>query len=240
MPARSRRRRRGVALLALALACGGLAASELQRHASSIDARVGAPVPVLVARADLAPRSRIEADDVRVEEVPETFVPPDALRSPDEVVGSRAGAALPAGSYVTASALQARAQPRRPGTAPLARGERLIEVSVAGGSALPDSGGAAADVRVDVLVTSEPRQGNGRTWVALERVELVSLRAGSTAEGGESGATVNRSLALLRVSPSQAVFLTAAQAFARETRLLARPKGDRDRSRPPQVSAGDL
>lgn len=192
-------------------------------------------------RSDVAPGARIAPDDVQVSEVPESFLPPDALRSPDEVVGARAGAALPAGSYVTASALQARAQPREPGPAPLVPGERLIEVKVAGASALSASGGAPAGVRVDVLVTSEPRQGSGRTWVALERVELVSLREGGTAEGGESSADATTiSLATLRVSPRQAVFLTAAQAFARETRLLARPKGDRGRSSPAQVSAGDL
>ena len=40
-------------MLGLALACGGLAASEVEQKARSADERVGPLVPVAVARADL-------------------------------------------------------------------------------------------------------------------------------------------------------------------------------------------
>jgi len=49
----SRRRRRGAVLVALAIACGGMAASEVQSRESRLELRVGTMVPVVVARADL-------------------------------------------------------------------------------------------------------------------------------------------------------------------------------------------
>jgi pilus assembly protein CpaB len=55
--------------------------------------------------------------------------------------------------------------------------------------------------------------------------ELLSVGAGGQAEPG-TGPTA---LATLRVSVQQAIYLTAADNFAREIRLLARPPGDHSR-----------
>jgi pilus assembly protein CpaB len=234
------RRRRGVAALGLALASGGLAASQVQERLRAVEARTGPLVPVVVARSDLPPGQRLAPDRVEglltVRQVPEGFRPPDALASPAEAAGLRLGAGLAAGGYLTASALRTEdtTAPRAPTLAP---GERLVEVPVAGGRALTALGGAGR--RVDVLVTSEPRDGAGRTWVALERVELVALveKASEANEGGGSSVDAR---ATLRVSPRQAVFLTAAEAFAREVRLLARAPRDRRSTPTGVVSAGDL
>jgi pilus assembly protein CpaB len=234
------RRRRGVALLGLALASGGLAASQVQERAREVDARVGPLVPVVVARSDLEPGTRLSPERVgrllAVRRVPERFRPPDALAAPEQAAGLRLGGGVAAGGYVTASALRAD-ESRTAGPAPLAPGERLVELRVAGGRALGTLGGTGA--RVDVLVTSEARAGAGRTWVALEGVELVALVAEDAATGEGAGARSD-ARATLRVSPRQAVFLTAAEAFAREVRLLARAPGDRRPVGPEAVSTGDL
>jgi pilus assembly protein CpaB len=78
--------------------------------------------------------------------------------------------------------------------------------------------GALVDVqpgsRVDVVVSTQPATGGGRTFVALEDVELLGLQG---------------ALATLRVTARQAVYLTAAVNFAKEIRLLLRPPGDRRR-----------
>ena len=47
-------------------------------------------------------------------------------------------------------------------------------------------------------------------------------------------------MATLRVTVRQAVYLTAAQNFAREIRLLARAPGDRRRQGGTSVGAGQL
>jgi pilus assembly protein CpaB len=113
----------------------------------------------------------------------------------------------------------------------LARGERALEVAVTGGGALA---GAAPGARVDVILSTEPHDGAGRTFVALEGVELLGLRAGADVAGyradAEGGAPAATALATLRVTLRQAVYLTAAENFGREVRLVVRPPGDRARS----------
>jgi len=103
-------------------------------------------------------------------------------------------------------------------------------VSVAGGEAL--SSGAAPGGRVDVVVSAEGGSGRGRTFLALEDVQLLGFRAGggeAAASGGDAGRRAPTGVATLRVTLRQAVYLTAAENFAREVRLLPRPPGDRGR-----------
>ena len=82
---------------------------------------------------------------------------------------------------------------------------------------------------VDVLVSTESGAGGGRTEVALAGAELLRLEPGASGAAPAEGAAPSgpTALATLRVTLRQAVYLTAADNFAREIRLLARPPGDR-------------
>src|SRR5436305_9755690 len=95
-----RRRRRAALLLALALVCGGLAASRVQSREQQVEAAVGPLVPVVVTRADVPPGTRVQAGQLAIRQVPERFAPRDALALPDQVVGQRAAGGLAAGDYV--------------------------------------------------------------------------------------------------------------------------------------------
>lgn len=225
-------------LLALALACGGLAASEVGSRVREVEARVGAPVPVLVAAREVEPGRELKGADVAVREVPERFAPPDALAAPEEAVGAVPAAPLPRGAYLAASALGGGDGDSAPGA--LRRGERAVEVAVTGSAGLA---GAGPGARVDVLVSTEPREGPGRSFLALEDVEVLDLAAGAPdapAPEGEGDAPAATATATLRVTLRQAVYLTAAQNFARELRLLPRPAGDRSRAGRAGVSASGL
>ena len=120
-----------------------------------------------------------------------------------------------------------------------------MEVAVAGGEALAAS---APGARVDVLVSTDASQGPGRTLLALEDVELLDLRPAGVGGGGagfadpegEGAAASASAVATLRVTLRQAVYLTAAQNFAREVRLLSRPAGDRRHTGRAEVAAGRL
>jgi pilus assembly protein CpaB len=80
---------------------------------------------------------------------------------------------------------------------------------------------------VDVLVTRERGDGGGSTTLALEDAEVIASRpATDSPAGADSGPRVAVSL---RVTLRQAVFLAAAQTFARELRVLPRAAGDRRR-----------
>jgi pilus assembly protein CpaB len=211
-----------------------------------VEARVGSPVPVVVARQDLAAGKEIDPGAlerlVGVEDVPEKFAPPDSFVDPDEIAGLAPAVPVATGSFLTASHFAASQDTPGSGAGPLRPGERIVEVAVAGGEALAS---LAPGSRVDVLVSTEPRTGSGSTFVALEGVPLVGI-AGAPGGGGlepasgEGAAAAATALATLRVSVRQAVYLTAAQNFAREVRLLPRPAGDRTRSGRFGVSAAGL
>jgi pilus assembly protein CpaB len=232
------RRRRGLLLLALALACGGLAAAQVRGRVESVERRVGPLVPVAVAARDVPAGARLDPSDVAVRRVPAAYVPRGALPSPGEAAGQRLAAPLAAGDYLTRGLVAARAGGSK---GVLRRGERAVEVAISGGRALE---GLAAGARVDVVVSTEPRDGAGRTFLALEGVDLLALRPadGAMGEGGESdgAAAAATAVATLRVTLRQAVYLAAAQNFAREVRLLPRPPGDRRRAGRAAIGAGDL
>ena len=224
----------------MALACGGLAASEVGSRMREVEARVGAPVRVVVAARELEAGRELRNGDVAVREVPARFVPPDAVAAAEEVVGAMTAVPLARAAYVTASSLGGGRTQGAPGA--LRRGERAVEVAVTGSAALADSAGPGA--RVDVLVSTEPREGPGRSFLALEDVEVLDLAAGAPdaaapSEGSEEGPATT-AIATLRVTLRQAVYLTAAQNFAREVRLLSRPAGDRSRAGRAAVGAGGL
>lgn len=215
-------RRRGLLLLSVALASGGLAASQVRERERSVAARVGPTVPVVVAARDLTAGARVSARALAVRQVPARFVPPDSFASAAAVVGLRPTAPIAAAGYVTAGLFEGSRDEHR-ATGGVRRGERAVTVEVSGAA------GLAAGSRVDVLVSTESSAGAGRTLMALAGAELLGLEAGPTAAapGERTGASGPTALATLRVTLRQAVYLTASDNFAREIRLLARPPGDR-------------
>lgn len=228
------RRRRGLLLLSVALASGGLAASQVHERERSTAAQTGPAVPVLVAARDLAAGARVRAGALAVRRVPARFVPPDALASAAGVAGARPAVPVAAGGFVTAGILEGP-NSEHSGGGGVGRGWRAVVVEVSAAV------GLRPGVRVDVVVSTESGAGGGRTLVALAGVELLRLDTGtsepSTAEG--AGTVGPTALATLRVTLRQAVYLTAADNFAREIRLLARPAGDHSRAGA-AVSQGQL
>jgi pilus assembly protein CpaB len=91
-----------------------------------------------------------------------------------------------------------------------------------------------------VLVTTEARSGAGRTTLALEDVELLGARPAGEERAGDGAESRATTVATLRVTLRQAVYLTAAQSFAREVRLLVRAPGDRRGAGALTVPAGAL
>jgi pilus assembly protein CpaB len=211
-------RRRALVLAGLALTLGGLAASHVASREAAHERRPGPPVSVVVARRDLPAGKAISASALATRAVPARFAPRGALSDPREVAGQRTAAAIPAGADVTITALE---DPSRAAAgAPVRPGERVADVVATGPPELVVPG-----ARVDVLVTREARPGaRGETRLALEDVEVLAAVPAPQTDGGSA-----RVAASLRVTLRQAVFLAAAQGFARELRLLPRPAADRRR-----------
>jgi pilus assembly protein CpaB len=224
------RRRRGLLLLSVALASGGLAASQAHERERRAADRLGPEIQVLVATRDLRAGARVVRDAIDLRRVPARFAPPDALPSAAAPIGARTTAAVRAGGYLTASLFEAG---EHPDAGAVRHGERAVTVEAAGGTAVA---GLQPGARVDVLVSTETGSGGGRTTMALAGAELLRLEPGGAGayDGADpasgSSAAGPTALATLRVSLDQAIYLTAADNFAREIRLLPRPPGDHTRA----------
>jgi pilus assembly protein CpaB len=106
---------------------------------------------------------------------------------------------------------------------PVRKGERAAEVV---GLGAPDL--VVPGARIDVLVTRDGEDGAApATELALEDVEVLAARPAGPGARDDGG---KRVAATLRVTVRDAVFLAAAQSFAREVRLLPRAAGDRERA----------
>jgi pilus assembly protein CpaB len=209
------RRRRAAVLLGLALLLGGLAASDVAGREAALRRAVGPTVPVVVARTAVAAGTPLTARHLAIRHVPARYAPAVAYASPSSLVGTRAAVALSAGEDVSPSAVD---DGTTSSGAPVRPGERVADLIAHGPAQLIRAGS-----RVDVLVTRERGDGTGATSVALEDAEVLAARAAPD----DAENTQERIAVALRVTVRQAVFLAAAQSFARELRLLPRASGDR-------------
>jgi pilus assembly protein CpaB len=212
------RARRAGLLLGLALLLGGLAAGDVARREAALESRLAPLVDVVVANADLRANRRLRLGDMAIRRLPVRYAPVGAATAPGELLGRRLAVPVPRGGSVGVSQLGDTAA----AGAPIGRGERAVDLVAIASPSL-----VVAGARVDVLITREPgpRSAAG-TELALEDLEVLAASPARTAGPAESGSP--RVSATLRVSVRQAVYLTAAQAFAREVRLLPRATGDGD------------
>lgn len=166
----------------------------------------GAPIAGKLAKTSLILRR-----------VPESFVPPDALGAPEEALGRKLAFGLPAGSYLTASALKVRREVSGPASGP-PRGTTPVEITVTGAGALAAARADPGD-RVDVVVSgdSAPGPGAGRTYVAASGVPLLGLAEAEAAPGLDS----ERWIATLALTRGQALRLIRAESDGAQVRLLA-------------------
>jgi pilus assembly protein CpaB len=211
------RRRRAALLLGLALLLGSLAASDVAGREAALRRSLGDPVPVVVARTRLPAGARLDARRLAIRRVPARYAPAAAYASVAALAGARAAAPIAAGADIVPAAVD---DGSRAAGAPVRPGERVAELVALGSPDLVHAGG-----RVDVLVTRERGDGAGSTTLALEDAEV--LAAAPAAEGAADGAAGPRVAVSLRVTLRQAVYLAAAQSFARELRVLPRAAGDR-------------
>jgi pilus assembly protein CpaB len=209
------RRRRAVLLGGLALLLGSLAASDVAGREAALRRAVGPTVPVVVARADLRAGETLDPRRLTVRHVPARFAPAAAFPSPRALAGLRTAVAVSAGADVSPAVVDDGSAEAGP---PVRPGERVAELVASGSADLVRPGG-----RVDVLVTRERGDGRGATTLALEDAEVLAVRAVAAA-AGDDGPRVAVSL---RTTARQAVYLAAAQSFARELRVLPRAPGDR-------------
>jgi Flp pilus assembly protein CpaB len=216
------RRARAIAFGVAALFAAILAGTIADGYGDSVARGYGTLRPVVVASAPLRAGKELDPTaaevDLEVRQVPGRFVPAGALRDPAEALGLAPAAAIPAGAYLLAAQLR---PPRSAEPAPsLASGRRPVQIAVTGAEALAVGGVDPVGSRVDVLITTEPRDGGaGHSYVAAADVPLLALGAGPE---GDAGGAAEATLGLTR---PEALRLIAAESFARQVTVM--PGGGR-------------
>jgi pilus assembly protein CpaB len=211
------RRRRAILLGGLALVLGVLAASDVARRESALARSIGPVVEVVVARTALPAGTHLTTDRLALRAVPRRYAPSGAFADPAALGGLRAAIAVPAGADVVAGMVDDVDRAQTPG-APVRPGERAADLVATGSLPLITPGS-----HVDVIVTRGGDGSPGNARLALEDVEVLAAAAadGAHDDSGEPKVAVS-----LRVTVRQAVYLAAAQSFARDIRLLPRAAGD--------------
>jgi pilus assembly protein CpaB len=179
---------------------------------AALQRRLGPAVPVVVARADLPAGRIVRESDLAIRRVPARYAPAASFSDPSQAAGLRTTAAVVHGTDLVPALL---ATGDGADGATLRPGERVADLVAAGPPKLVRAGG-----RVDVLVTRA-----GATRLALEDVEVLA----ASPAGDDSSSGARKVAVSLRVTVRQAVYLAAAQSFAREIRVL--PRGATDRRR---------
>ena len=223
------RRRRALVLGGLALVLGGLAAFNVAGREAALERRVGGLVDVVVAHEPIRAGERVPERALAIRRVPERFAPRGTTGDPQQFVGQRSRLPIAAGTDLSAGMVGDGdgEGDERPAGPPIGRGERIAQVVALAAPQI-----VLAGSHVDVLVTPEPHGDRpGEALLALEDVEVIAATELSGDDAPAKGAPGPRVAAALRVTLRQAVYLAAAQDFARELRLLPRATGDRSRAR---------
>ncbi len=198
------RRKRAAVLLALSVVLGALSATHMSRREAALRAQLGPVTEVVVARRDLPAGRTLQLADLGVRALPARYAPAGEPVFAAALAGHKLAVPVVAGGAVTAELLA-----RAPEEPPVKRGERAVDVVA--------TGSVVAGTRVDVVVTTDKQ-----TRLALEDVEVLAAKPAAAKEEGGGP----RVAATLRVPVTAAVYLVAAQAYARDVRLLARVPGD--------------
>jgi pilus assembly protein CpaB len=208
-----------VIALVFSLAAAGLVYSFLQNLAAK-SARPG--LPVVVAKADIAPKTKLTAAMLKVVNMPAEYIQPGAVQDIDKAVGVAAKEQIAAGEQVIQRRLVIEGKSAGfPGIIP--PGKRAVSVAVT------EVTGVAGLVKpgdsVDVIVTFEPNvAGEHLSQIVLQNLRVLAANqdteAGTVDGAKKEGAT--KMTVTLAVSPDEATRLAVADEKGK-IRLALRP-----------------
>lgn len=227
------RQRRGVLFLLLA-GLGALAVFFMvARYVGSVNSQVAPLVTVYQAARDVPAYRELSATAVVEVQMPERYVPAQALRDVDDLTGRRIGFNIAEGTLISADMLLP------PSDLNLNEREIAIEVDAVTGIA----GRVASGDFVDIYaVFADPDGQGGTSQVLVQNVRVVSVggqqtRSKETAEGALREAEVLP--VTVALEPDDALKVTYADAFATAVRLVGLPPGIQTEDRTAELGSVD-
>lgn len=226
-------------LILLALVMAGLSiflVSKLVEQARAEAAAKAKPVevatkPVLVAKVEINPGTEFLSDLVTTKQVPEQFVPADAVTKFEEIQGKVAATFLPPGDMIFASKAKNRDQLRRSSLV-LEPGKRLITIAVDDiqGTAYLVKNGDRVDVIAVLNLEKFERDIEGN-WVnrrvattILQNVRVFDILHGVDGEGekGTPSRMGRGTNVTFEVTPEEAELVKLLQAVTSEYAMALR------------------
>ncbi|GAB4240757.1 MAG: Flp pilus assembly protein CpaB [Candidatus Methylacidiphilales bacterium] len=226
-------------LILLALVMAGISiflVSKLVEQARAEAAAKAKPAevatkPVLVAKVEITPGTEFVADLVTTKQVPETFLPADAVTKFEDIQGKVAATFLPAGDMIFASKAKQRDQLRRPSLV-LGPGKRLITLPIdeARATAYLVKNGDTVDVLAVLILEKFERDIEG-DWISrkvsttiLQNVRVFDINFGADTTGEKDGpGRMGRGMNVtFEVTPEQAELVHLLQSVTEQYALSLR------------------
>jgi pilus assembly protein CpaB len=218
-------RRRGLIFTGMAIVLALITALLFFRYLNSLEREIGEKVEVVVAAQDIPARTLITEDMVKLDKIPQRYVRDSYLQRVEQVVGL-----VPLINLNKDDVLQANALGKGMVLEPERRAMAIAvdQVTGVGGILAPGD-------RVDILASYTGADGNNRTTLLLDDIEI--LAAGGypsvTGEGlaPEESAQFQPSAAettvILALGLEDAMKLAYMDNFGEEVRLILRRRDDR-------------
>ena len=227
------RQRRGVLFLLLAALGAMVVFFMVARYVGSVNTQVAPLVTVYHAARDVPAYRELTTANVVEVEMPERYVPPQALRDADDLVGARIGFNIAEGTVIGTDMLLPPSD--------LNPNEREIAIEVDAVTGI--AGRVASGDFVDIYAVFADADGQGGTsQVLVQNVRVVSVggrqtRSKETAEGALREADVLP--VTVALEPDDALKVTYADSFASAVRLVGLPPGIQTEDRTGELGSVD-
>jgi pilus assembly protein CpaB len=203
------------------------------RYVGGVNSQIAPMVTVYQAAQNIPAYRELTADNVVAVEVPQRYVPPQALREGTQLSGQRVGFTIAKGTFIGADMLLPPSE--------LNANEREIAIQVDAVTGI--AGRIASGDFVDIYAVFATQDGTGgNSQVLVQNVRVVSVggrqtRNKETAEGALREAEVLP--VTVALEPEDALKVTYADSFATAVRLVGLPPGIQTESRTGELDSVD-
>ena len=214
------RQRKGVILILFTVAGALVTFALVFLYVSSVASQVGPMTTVVTLKRDVTALTALTQEDVVIKEVPERWVPEQALRTFAQTEGL-----VTAGSYRTGDMIQAGMLESPPGLEP---GQREVAIIVDAETGV--AGKVSSGQSVDIIATVEdPDTKAQEAQVVVENALVidVGVPTGVREEDASGNFTDQQGVPVtFALSSQDALKVAYAESFAVKVRLALRGKGD--------------
>ena len=226
------RQRRGILLILVTILGAIVTFLAVLNYVQSVSSQVGPKTTVLELSKDVTELQEITAEDVTAVDVPERWVPKDAVHSLSDFEGKVTASSYSKGAVLQASMLQDPPQ--------LSEGYREVTIMVDAETGV--AGKVAPGSRVDVVSTIEdPNTKQQTAQVIIHNALITDVGVATKVEDESSSGDFTESEAVpvtFSLTPEDSLKLAYAESFSKKVRLLLRREGDDGSVSNPEYSTG--